>query len=57
MMMMMMMMMMMNEIQEKNSRKHLDGLQNKSTNCKGVKNNTNFGQITRINTREAGYNM
>jgi len=25
-----------------------DRLQNKSTNCKGVKNNTNFGQITGI---------
>ena len=23
-----------------------DRLQNKCTNCKGVKNNTNFGQIT-----------
>jgi len=27
---------------------HLDRLQNKCTNCKGVKNNTNFGQITGI---------
>ena len=36
------------EIQEKNSRIHLDRLQNKYTNCKGVKNNTNFGQITGI---------
>jgi hypothetical protein len=27
---------------------HLDRLQNKYTNCKGVKNNSNFGQITRI---------
>ena len=25
-----------------------DRLQNKRTNCKGVKNNTNFGQITGI---------
>ena len=25
-----------------------DRLQNKCTNCKGVKNNTNFGQITGI---------
>ena len=25
-----------------------DSLQNKCTNCKGVKNNTNFGQITGI---------
>jgi hypothetical protein len=25
-----------------------DRLQNKYTNCKGVKNNTNFGQITGI---------
>ena len=30
------------------SRIHLDRLQNKCTNCKGVKNNTNFGQITGI---------
>ena len=30
------------------SRIHLDRLQNKRTNCKGVKNNTNFGQITGI---------
>ena len=36
------------EIHEKNSRIHLDRLQNKYTNCKGVKNNTNFGQITGI---------
>ena len=27
---------------------HLDRLQNKCTNCKGVKKNTNFGQITEI---------
>jgi hypothetical protein len=27
---------------------HLNRLQNKCTNCKGVKNNTNFGQITGI---------
>ena len=26
----------------------LDGLQNKCTNCKAAKNNTNFGQITGI---------
>jgi len=26
----------------------LDRLQNKYTHCKGVKNNTNFGQITGI---------
>ena len=26
----------------------MDRLQNKYTNCKGVKNNTNFGQITGI---------
>ena len=36
------------EIHEKNSRIHLDRLQNKCKNCKGVKNNTNFGQITGI---------
>ena len=33
---------------EKNSRIHLNRLQNKCTNCKGVKNNTKFGQITGI---------
>jgi len=38
----------MNEIHEKNSRIHMDRLQNKCTNCKGAKNNTNFGQITGI---------
>jgi hypothetical protein len=27
---------------------YFDRLQNKCTNCKGVKNNTNFGQITGI---------
>jgi len=27
---------------------HLDRFQNKCTNCKGVKNNINFGQITEI---------
>jgi len=32
----------------KNSRIHLDRSQNKYTNCKGIKNNTNFGQITGI---------
>jgi len=31
-----------------NSGIHLDRLQNKCTNCKGAKNNTNFGQITGI---------
>ena len=36
------------EIHEKNSRIHLDRLQNKCTNSKGVKNNTNFGQTTGI---------
>ena len=36
------------EIHEKNSRIHLDRLQNKWTNCKGVKNYTIFGQITGI---------
>ena len=36
------------EMNEKNSRIHLDRLQNKCTNCKGAKNNTNFGQITGI---------
>jgi hypothetical protein len=30
------------------SRIHLDRLQNKCTNCKGVKNDSNFGQITGI---------
>ena len=33
---------------ENNSRTHLDRLQNKYTNCKGIKNNTNSGQITGI---------
>jgi hypothetical protein len=36
------------EIHEKNGRMNFDRLQNKFTNCKGVKNNTNFGQITGI---------
>jgi len=36
------------EIHEKNSRIHLSRLQNKYTNCKGIKNNTNFGQNTGI---------
>ena len=36
------------EIHEKYSRIYLDGLKNKYTNCKGVKNNTNFGQINGI---------
>jgi len=34
------------EVHEKNYMIHLDRLQNKWTNYKGVKNNTNFGQIT-----------
>ena len=33
-----------------------DRLQNKCTNCKGVKNNANFG-TNYWNTREAGCNM
>jgi len=36
------------EIHENNSRIHWDRLQNKCTNCKRIKNNTNFGQITGI---------
>jgi hypothetical protein len=36
------------EIYEENSRIHLGRLQNKYTNYKGVKNNTNFGQITGV---------
>jgi hypothetical protein len=36
------------EIYEKNRRIHLDRLQNKYTNDKGIKNNTNSGQITGI---------
>ena len=36
------------KIYEKNSRIHLDRSQNKYTNCKGIKNNTNSGQITGI---------
>ena len=36
------------EIHEKNSRIHSDRLQNKYINCKEIKNNTNFGQITGI---------
>jgi len=39
------------EIHEKNSMIHLDRLQNKCKNCKGVKNNTNFGQITGIQVK------
>ena len=35
-------------VHKKNSKIHLDRLQNKYTNCKGVKNNSNFGQITGI---------
>jgi len=34
------------ETHEKKSRIQLDRLQNKCTNCKAVKYNTNFGQIT-----------
>ena len=34
----------------------MDRLQNKCTNCKGVKNNTNFG-TNYWNTKKAGYNM
>jgi hypothetical protein len=33
---------------KKNSRIHLDRLQNKYTNYKGIKNNTNSGQITGV---------
>jgi len=36
------------KIHEKNSRIHLERLQNKYTNCKGIKNNTSFEQITGI---------
>jgi hypothetical protein len=36
------------EVHEKNSRIHLDRLLNKYTNCKGVTNSSNFGQITGI---------
>jgi hypothetical protein len=36
------------EIYEKNSRIHLDRSQNKYTNCKGIKNNINSGQIIGI---------
>jgi hypothetical protein len=36
------------EMYVKNSRIHLDRLQNKYTNYKGIKNNTKFGQITGI---------
>ena len=35
----------------KNSRINLDGLQNKCTNCKGAKNNTNFGKITGLQVK------
>jgi len=35
-------------VYEKNSRVHFDSLQNKYINFKGVKINTNFGQITGI---------
>ena len=35
-------------IYENNSRIHLDRSQNKYTNYKGIKNNTNLGQITGI---------
>jgi hypothetical protein len=36
------------EIYEMNSRIQLGRLQNKYTNYKGIKNNTNFGKITGI---------
>jgi hypothetical protein len=36
------------EIYEKNCRIHLDRLQNKYTNYKGMKTNINFGQITGV---------
>ena len=36
------------KIYEKNSRINLERLQNKYTNYKGIKNNTNFGQITGV---------
>jgi hypothetical protein len=36
------------EIFEKNSRIHLGRLQDNYTNCKGIKNNTNSGQMTGI---------
>ena len=36
------------KIHEKNSRIYLDRLRKKYTDCKGIKNNTNFGQITGI---------
>ena len=36
------------EIYEKNSRIHLDRLQNKYTNYKRIKSNNNFGQITGV---------
>jgi hypothetical protein len=36
------------KVHEKNSRIQWDRLQNKYINCKGVKNNSNFGQITGI---------
>jgi len=35
-------------VNHKNSRPHLDRLQNKYTNYKGIKNKANFGQITAI---------
>jgi len=37
-----------NEIHEKNSRVDSDRLKNKYTNCKGIKNNISFRQITGI---------
>jgi len=36
------------EIHEKNSRIHLDRLQNKYTNCKEIKNNISYRQFTGI---------
>jgi hypothetical protein len=42
---------MLEEYQQRRSRINLDRLQNKYTNCKGVKNNSNFGQITGIQVK------
>jgi hypothetical protein len=44
------------KIYKKNNRIDLDKLQNKYTNCKGIKYNTNSEKIY-WNTRETGYNM
>jgi hypothetical protein len=40
------------EVPEENSRIHLDRLKNKYTNCKGFKNNSNFGQVTGIQEKQ-----